>query len=552
MTRPGNEKLSPEAIEYIAYLEGRLDGNEKRIQDLELMLQNMQRMLFGKRSEKAVPQVPESAGEQLNIFDEAEASADPTAPDESNPEVIEVVAHKRTKTSRKTKFAEFPKVITIADLADENKNCDRCGEKLEKIGKELVRTEYEFVPAHIEQHEYYRSIYSCSHCESGMPECEDCKFASDATCASCAKRPKKQFKKANLPAQLRHPLLKHSLISPSTFSQVVYAKYVQATPLERQVKDWERLGFPMSKTTLSNWILEVDREYGRVLVGYMHKELLKQRLIHCDETPTQVLHEGETKTPKKCYMWVFRSGEREKRQIVIFDYQPSRSGDCATEFLAGYNEYFVADGYSGYNKVGGEKRCGCWIHCRRGFIDASPDKKMQTPGKAKTGYDFCNELIHAFNQLEDLDREARQIQHRVACKPILDRFFSWCDEVNTFGNKKLTEAVNYARNQKDALCRFLEDPDIPLQNNRAENAIRPFVVGRKNWLFHNTANGAVASADMYSIVETAKANNLDVYKYLNYLFRWITVANHEFTNEFLESLMPWGDKAQEICKRSDV
>jgi hypothetical protein len=302
----------------------------------------------------------------------------------------------------------------------------------------------------------------------------------------------------------------------------------------------------MSKATLCNWILEVDKYYGKVLVDYMHRQLLKSHVLHCDETPVQV--NGE-ENPSKCHMWVFRSGEYEKKQIVIFDYQPSRKGECASRFLDGYKGYFVSDGYAGYNRAGEDgTRCGCWIHLRRKFIEASPDKKMQTPSKAKTGFDFCEEILLEDKKLKGLNPEERKKKRTEIIRPIIDRFYLWCEQVEPRGaTKKFTDALTYARNQKESLYRFLEDGNIPTHNNRAENAIRPFVIGRKNWLFSQTAKGASASADMYSLVETAKANGLDVFEYLSWLFRQITAANHNFTDDFLEKLMSWSELAQENC-----
>ena len=546
MNRPSIDNLNQDVQEYIITLETSLEEQKTRIADLEIMVQNMQRMLFGKKSEKMIPQVPAAAGEQMSLFNEAEEFADSAVPDPLEAEEIKVSAHKRKKNARKELFAKFPVLTQDYLLGTPARNCDECGREMDLIGKELVKEEYEFIPAHIEKHEFYRGVYRCKCCENGKPECFHCPFASEERCAVCRNRPRTIIKKAQLPLEYRYPFLKHSYASPSTVAQVIYAKYVQAIPLDRQVKDWERAEFPMSKATLCNWILEVDKYYGKVLVEYMHRELLKSHVLHCDETPVQVVREESS---GKSHMWVFRSGEYEKKQIVIFDYQPSRKGECASRFLDGYRNCFVSDGYAGYNRAGDDGiRCGCWIHARRKFIEASPDKKMLTPCKAKTGFDFCEEILLEEKKLKSLDPDERKKLRNEKIKPIIDRFYLWCDQVDPRGvNKDFEKALTYARNQKEALCRFLEDGNIPAQNNRAENAIRPFVIGRKNWLFSQTAKGASASADMYSLVETAKANGLDVFDYLSWLFRQITAANHHFTDEFLEKLMPWSEQAQENC-----
>ncbi len=258
MNRPEIDNLNQDVQEYIASLETKLEEQNKRIADLEIMLQNMQRMLFGRKSEKLVPQVPETAGEQLSLFNEAEAFADSAVPDPLEVEAVEVSAHKRKKNARKELFDKFPVLTQDCLLDTPARNCDECGREMELIGKELVKEEYEFIPAHIEKHEFYRGVYRCKCHENGTAACPHCQFASEDRCAVCKNRPRTIFKKAQLPLEYRYPFLKHSYASPSTVAQVIYAKYVQAIPLERQVKDWERAAFPMSKATLCNWILEVD------------------------------------------------------------------------------------------------------------------------------------------------------------------------------------------------------------------------------------------------------------------------------------------------------
>ena len=214
LNRPTVDNLSPEVQTYIISLETSLEEQKNRIADLEIMLQNMQRMLFGKKSEKMVPQVPANAGEQMSMFNEAEQDADPEVPDPLAVEEVEVAAHKRKKTARKEKFGKFP-VLTQDYLLDSPaRNCDECGQPMDLIGKELVKEEYEFVPAHIEKHEFYRGVYMCKCREHGAPACLQCAFASEEMCAKCKNRPRTILKKAQLPLEYRYPFLKHSYASP--------------------------------------------------------------------------------------------------------------------------------------------------------------------------------------------------------------------------------------------------------------------------------------------------------------------------------------------------
>lgn len=207
------------------------------------------------------------------------------------------------------------------------------------------------------------------------------------------------------------------------------------------------------------------------------------------------------------------------RSIIIFDYKPTRKGEHAKNFLSGFSGYLVRDGYSGYHAVTNVKHCGCWAHARRYFVNAMPsDKALQSMSLAAKAVEYCNRIYHEESLLKELSAKERYEQRLAKIKPLLDEFFAWLETLNVSGKSKLAEAVRYALNEKPNLCTFLENGNVPIDNNRAENAIRPFAVGRKNWLFSNTANGAKCSAALYSIVATAQANGLDAERFLTELF----------------------------------
>lgn len=395
-----------------------------------------------------------------------------------------------------------------------------------------------------------RPMYACRGCEDGMPECKDCERADTAVCGKCESRPGMILVKAELPEEHRYPVLKHSIASASTVAQVLYDKYVMAIPLYRQVQDWERAGLKMNRATLANWVLAVHRDYFAPLWKHMKAELLKSSVIHCDETTVQVLKEpGKTPTSES-YMWAYRSGEYEAKQIVLFEYQQGRSGDYAKKFLEGYEGYFVTDGYAGYNKVTSGTRCGCWAHVRRKFLEAipggDPAGEQAQGSKAKEGFEFCEKLFMLEREFAELSLEERQAEREKQSHPVLEAFWVWCSSVDALRNSPLSKAIGYATGQKNILESFLLDGRIPISNNPDENAIRPFVMGRKNWLFCNTPNGAAASAAVYSIVETAKANGLDPYQYLKYLLERMPCANGRYSHELLDNLMPWNESAQKV------
>ena len=239
----------------------------------------------------------------------------------------------------------------------------------------------------------------------------------------------------------------------------------------------------------------------------------------------------------------------EPKQLVVFNYRPSRGGNVPAGILAGYEHYFICDGYSGYNDLGrGAIRCGCWAHLRRKFYDSIPKHNMDLPSFGRDGVRYCDRLFRIEERLENAAPEERlRVRHKESL-PIVEEFYTWLEARDPAYNSQ-KEAITYAQNQKAELMRFLEDGRIPISNNAAENAIRPFVIGRKNRLFCKSNDGAVAAADAYSLVETAKANGLDVLKYLNFVFRKIPMADGNFTDALLETLMPWNETVRAECKR---
>ena len=310
-----------------------------------------------------------------------------------------------------------------------------------------------------------------------------------------------------------------SYCSPELLAHIIYEKYWKSVPLHRQEKDFSSKGVPLLKVTMSNWVGVAAEQWCIPVMRKMIELLLAGNVIHGDETDIQVLHEEGRKPTTKSKMWVYCNGKFSAHSIVIFDYQPTRKGEHAAEFLNGFTGYLVCDGFDGYNAVTGAKRCGCWTHLRRRFIEALPrDKSAYKTSVAVKAVDFCNRIYHEEGLLADVSAKERYEKRLVKVKPLLDEFFAWLESLHISGKSKLAEAVGYALNEKKYLYTFLDDGDVPIDNNRAENAIRPFAVGRKNWLFSNTANGAKCSAALYSVISTAQANGLDVEKYLTELF----------------------------------
>lgn len=508
----------------ISELTSQIENQNHQIDNLTEMLIQMRRDKFGPSSEKTPKTEVSDQIYMPQVFNEVEVEADDSTKEPCKITKENKVRAKSKGTRKELLLKDLPITEVVYQADEASRTCPRCGEPLKEIGKKFIRDELEYIPAQLKIIKYYQTSYEC-------PECKhtDHPFIANATA------PKS--------------LLNHSLASASSVANVIYQKYVNAMPLYRQEKDWEDLGIALSRATMANWIIRCYEDYLDPLVDLMAGKLTKRDIVHCDETPVQVLKEPGKDPQTKSYMWVYKTGNDGKEPIVIYDYNPSRKGDCAANFLKDFKGFIHTDGFSGYNKLTSVTRCGCWAHARRKFVDAIPDKASGNPKtNAEIGRDYCNELFKIEEALKDLTPEERFSKRLELAKPLLDEFWNWLDGINVLPGSAIGKAREYALNQKQFLMNYLLDGRLNISNNPAENAIRPFTVGRKNWLFSDTQKGAKASAAIYSIVETAKANGLNVYTYLNYVLERMPNMNWAVNPEVLEALMPWNDQVQQACR----
>jgi transposase len=287
------------------------------------------------------------------------------------------------------------------------------------------------------------------------------------------------------------------------------------------------------------------------LVELMHQHLLQERYLHADETTVQVMNEEGRKNTTDSYMWVYSTGQNCKHPIRIFEYQPGRSGKYPQEFLKGFTGFLHSDAYSGYKKISGITRCLCWAHLRRNFVDALPkDVNSLEATLPSQGISFCNKLFEIEKTLENLSSEQRRLERLKQEKPVLEAFWAWINSTRgkVLPKSKLSQALNYAINHKEEFMNYLEDGNCSISNNLAENSIRPFTIGRKNWLFSGSPKGASASAAVYSIIESAKANGLNPYKYLYFIFSELPGVQFGQHPEFLEDYLPWSPEVQDECR----
>ena len=353
-------------------------------------------------------------------------------------------------------------------------------------------------------------------------------------------------------------LFRDSIATPTLVATVMNAKYTNAMPLDRQVKTFKANGINLSTNTLANWMIKSTETYLSLLFDRLHRHIYDSRIIHADESPVKVMRiEGKNITNgKQTYMWVYRSRPSEvSHPIILYEWQPSRRADHPREFLKDFSGTVVTDGYQVYHSLEKKRNdltvAGCWIHARRPFAEFIKSIKDPTAkgSIAQQAYDRITKMLRRDNDYDDLDPADRLKQRQLHLQDEVDDYFAWVKEKYTQVTQKsaIGRALAYSINQESYLRVFLSDGEVPMDNNLAEQAIRPFTIGRKNFVMIRTDNGAAASAMIYSIIETAKANDLIPMKYLELLLTVIPNHMEDKDRRFLDALLPWSSFVREHC-----
>lgn len=445
---------------------------------------------FGASSEKG-------CYEQLSfLFNEAEVCADAADAEED----VEVKTHKRHKKHKYT-LEHLPEGVPVEviehHLPAEEQLCPRCGSEMTEIGSETVRT-LKIIPkkVYIQEDRYYS--YACRVCNENGTE------------TPVIKTPRNE------------PFISGSFASPEATAHIMVQKFVMGVPLYRQEQEFKRCDIDLSRQTMSNWLLRASEDYLSPIYEHLHRELLKRDILHADETTLQVLREKDRKPQTKSYMWLYRTSGDTDKPIVLYDYKPGRGREYPRKFLDGFKGYLHADGYEVYHDLLPDITVvGCMAHARRKFDEAI---KSQPRGRAKAGpavqgLAYCEQLFKIERDLSGLSAEERYKARLELEKPVLDALSAWADTVDAAPKSALGKALHYLREQWPYLTAYLEDGRLEISNNRAERSIKMFVIDRKNFLFANTPRGAEGSAVMFSLIETARENGLDPYKYLTYVFK---------------------------------
>lgn len=482
----------------IAELEKLLAQKDAQIAALEERWSLAQQKQFGKSAEGFAGQ-GELFNEVEEIVEEVEAEQ-------------QSISYTRKKPVRKPLPKDLPREQVIHDIID--KTCDCCGGELHRMGEDKSE-KLEFIPAKIKVIEHIRPKYACRHCDKSSTQT--------------------QIKQASMPAM---PINK-GIATSSLLSQLITSKYQYGLPLYRQEAMFKQYGIELSRQTMSSWI-DKSATLFAPLVERLKAELLRQPTLFADETPLKVVKSDKVNS----YMWVYCSGRDSPDpnnpipNIVLYDFHNSRAAACVVNYLDGYQGYLHVDGYQAYARTEATL-IGCWAHARRKFIDAKKRQGKNKTGKADVVLSLIQKLYGVESRIKDKSVDDKYTARQEVSLPILSKLKIWLeqDQPNLVGNSKLIEAANYLANQWYKLIRYVDDGRLSIDNNRAERAVKPFVIGRKNWLFSQTANGAHASATLYSIVETAKINGLIPFNYICACLDELCQPEPD-----IDSLLPWNFK----------
>jgi len=472
---------------------------KQRIKLLEEMLRLKNQQQFSSSSEK----VSDAQGQ---LFNEAEEDASNESDDDTE---IEVPAHTRKKHKRVSIPADLPREEIIHDLADDKKFCPNDGHALKHIGDETSE-QLDIEPAKIKVLRHIRRKYACPCCE-------------------------KHLITADKPPQ---PIAK-SIAAPGLLAYITVSKYLDALPLYRQVAIFKRIGIELDRTTLANWMIKMG-QLVQPLINRLLEHCCAKNVLHMDETPLQVLNEPGKTAQSKSYMWVISTAQY-LQPAVLFQYSASRGAETPAMLLADFKGALMVDGYNGYQPLCDDNqltRLGCWAHARRKFVEAQRAEPNGKSGRANSAVNVITQLYLIEKTSREMTVEQRHRLRQEKARPVLDKLRQWLEKTQPKVPPKSTlgKALTYLNNQWPRLIHYVENGDYPIDNNRAENAIRPFVIGRKNWLFANSQAGADASANLYSLIESAKANGLEPYAYLKTLFTELPKAQ---VLEDIDALLPW-------------
>ena len=497
---------------------------EQQIHALNEKIAIMNARHFGRSTEKL-----ETLPGQMNIFNETEVAAAEAIAEPAIEQVV--VRRKKKKGQRKEDLSRLPKRIENHELTKEQLKAI-FGENGWKRLPDEVYSRVEYQPAVKEVVEHHVAVYAAK------------------------KNDVDKIVRADRPVDL----LRNSIATPSLVAAIMNAKYTNAIPLYRIAQDFEQNDMILGRATMANWVIRCSERYLSLVYDRLQKHLCAQKIIQADETTCQVTKDGRP-SDAKSYMFVYRTSEHcKEKPVILYQYGKTRSKSNIQKFLTGFSGTLISDAFSGYKSLDRNDEnihsAFCWAHARRDYADAlkalkGEDKNYAHETVAHKALVQISAIYKAEEALKDLTAEERYSRRQREVKPLVEAYFAWVHEQDpaTILSQKTRDGLNYGMNQEKYLKVFLEDGNIPIDNSATERAIRPFTIGRANWHIIYTIHGAEASAVIYSLVETAKTNNLKIYEYLKHLLTEISKHMDDTNMNFLEDLLPWSEKLPEECHK---
>ena len=525
ITRAEYEDLKKRNEELLS-LKKQYEELSRQIEYLKEEFNLAQKHRFGTSSEKNKVNISEETVYQLGfVFNESEAYADAVIRKEAAGETT-VKEHKRKKYV--TNLDNLPENIEIEivdkDSTEEERICDQCGGEMTEIGVDIER-KIKLVPAKCIIVETHIHSYKCAECD------------------------KTNTKSRIVRAEAEKPVIPNGNATAEAIAYIAAEKYVMHSPLYRLEQQLNASGIPLSRQTMSNWLLKSTELYFELIWKRMREILLKEEILHADETTLEVLREPGRKAQSKSYMWLYRTGKEIKQQLILYDYQETREAKHPKAFLEGFKGYLHTDGYSGYHNLSPDILVvGCLAHARRNFtdaVDAIRNEEKRSASPAMIGIAYFDKLFEIERNIASLLPDERKQKRLELSVPVLNELRNWVSKLNAPPKSLLGKAANYVISQWSWLTAWLEDGRLEISNNLAERSIKPFVIGRKNFLFANTPSGARSSAILFSMIQTSKENGLDPYRYLTWVLKKAPYLNMSDSTE-VDTLLP--ANASEDCR----
>ena len=492
----------------IAELENTVAELSALVKHFEELFKLSQLKRFGVSSEKTALE----AG-QLTFFPESQA---PVISVHQSDEPGQ--KRRKQKGKRQEDLSKLPLEIVEHDISESEQKCPGCNGFMEEIGT-TTRDELKIIPAKVIRVQHRCKTYKCPIC-------------AETT-----------YKTPIIRAKMPTPLIKNSVASATVVAHIMTQKHLMHLPFYRLEQDFVRQGVFINRQNMANWSIQVCEDWLWPIYEKLRQNLLRHSVLHADETSLQVLKEPGKAAQQKSYMWLYRTGRDAGRPTVLYEYQPGRGGKHPETFLSDWQGFCHTDGYSPYHGLEGVTAVGCWAHVRRKFDEVFKIAKVPD-SPAKIGLDYCNQLFALEREFADLSPLERFEKREKQSRPHAEAFFEWAKSVHLPPKLMITRAIAYVLKQEKWLINVFLDGRLELSNNRAERSIKPFVIGRKNWLFASSVAGAQASAVAFSIIETAKENGLKPFEYLSFLLESLPNA----TSDQVETLLPWGSGVPEVCK----